>query len=115
MDIMWDPMELDEDIGTGADSNVVSSRLPAVAEMPQRAQAGLLVNAYVTALIYFRGHLGELLCHYPLFTYPAVPLSRFSLTLQCHFSLMLFCRILFRVHLPCCANFFFRAFLPCAP
>ncbi|KAK3935289.1 hypothetical protein QBC46DRAFT_422979 [Diplogelasinospora grovesii] len=35
---MCDPMEIDEDSGTGADSNVVSSLLPAVAEMAQRAQ-----------------------------------------------------------------------------
>ena len=41
MDVMReDRMQIDEDIGSGADSNVVSSRLPAAAEMPQRVQAG---------------------------------------------------------------------------
>jgi len=40
MDVMCDAMVLDGDIGTGADSNEVSSRLPAVAGTLQRAQAG---------------------------------------------------------------------------
>ncbi|KAG8170306.1 hypothetical protein KVR01_001051 [Diaporthe batatas] len=37
---MYDAMEVDEDIRTGADSNMVSPRLPAIAEKSQRVQAG---------------------------------------------------------------------------